>query len=401
LEQAMMNNPLIQLDPEKKHLFQVIQRRGPIARADLLSLLQTNVATLSRMMRPLLEARLIAEVGIGESTGGRKPVLYDINPRDFYVAGLDISRPYTQVVLANLKMEPLAREQFEMDESCTPEKTTRLIGEAVRRLAGQLGIADEQLIGAGLGTAGPLDPERGLMLHPRNFKAPGWTEVPIQTMLEQVLGVTVAVDLGAAAAVLAENLFGLGRDHRNMAFFHCSGGIRTGATAAGRIVRGIRGAEDAFGHMVIAVDGEPCNCGNFGCIEAYASIIAIVKKFVAGLKLGRTSMVVKPLTAIRYTDICNVAAKGDALAREVLSNAACYFGTGLANYIKLLNPGLVILSGPLVSHSELFYTTAVRVALEKLNLDERQQVVFSKGGYFGDQAIAMGAAALWIERQLQ
>jgi predicted NBD/HSP70 family sugar kinase len=89
------------------------------------------------------------------------------------------------------------------------------------------------------------------------------------------------IDNGANTTILAEYNFGAGKGYQNIAYFNCSTGIRTGAISAGTIVRTINDAEDAFGHMVIKVDGEPCSCGNYGCIDCYSSIYAIIQKYNA------------------------------------------------------------------------------------------------------------------------
>ncbi len=394
-------NPFRSLDHDAKKIFSLIQKKGPLTKNNLLAFLNTNIGVLNRTMAALLDLSLIVEVGNGASTGGRKPVLYDVNRNGYYAVGIDISRPYAQIVITNLKMEVLDKRQFEMDETCTPEKTVRQIGAIVRILLELLRLDHSRILGIGLGTVGPLDPEAGIMTTPQNFLASGWTDVPIKKLLEEELELATVIDTGANSAVLAENLFGEGRQYQNIAYFHCSGGIRTGATAGNAIVRTINNAEDTFGHMIVDADGEPCHCGNFGCVQSYASIFAIRKKFVAELKLGRSTSIAKPWDQIRYTDICNAATGGDDLAREIITRGACYFGIGLANYIQLLNPGLVILSGPLIAKSDLFYTTAVAIAVKKLNLLEKNRVVFSKGGYFGDETIAVGGAVMLVETYLK
>jgi predicted NBD/HSP70 family sugar kinase len=254
----------------------------------------------------------------------------------------------------------------------------------------------------GLGTVGPLEREQGVMISPKNFAATGWIGSPIKRMLEQELKLPVIIDNGANTAVLAEHFFGDGKEFQNIAYFHCSVGIRTGVISAGTIVRTINDAEDAFGHMVIDfVDGELCSCGNYGCIERYSSIFAIVQKFTVALKKGRVSKVIKPIEQIDYMDICEAAETGDDLAREIISNAATIFGAGLANYINLLNPSLVILSGPLVKQSGLFYQICTTSALKRIYSKPAKRIIFSKGGRFGDDAVSLGAAAMVIENHLK
>jgi predicted NBD/HSP70 family sugar kinase len=391
---------ILNLSEEGKELFGLFQKKGPLTKQDLLPIIKTNLSTLNRMIQPLEDERLLVESGIGESSGGRKPVLYDLNVSKFFVLGIDISRPYTQLVITDPKMHILKKQIFLMDESYTPEKTAQQIHQLFLEAIAELGIEKTLFLGAGLGTVGPLDRKKGIMINPKNFAAPGWRGMAIKQILEQRLQLPVLIDNGANTAVLAEQLFGMGKDFQNIAYFNCSVGIRTGATSAGTIVRSINDAEDAFGHMVVDVDGDFCDCGNYGCIDCYASIHSIVKKFGAAVKRARSTRIQKPVDQINYVEICQAAEAGDELAREIISGAAAIFGAGLANYINLLNPGLVILSGPLVSQSDLYYQISIETALKRLYTKENGRIVFSKGGHFGDDAISVGAAVMIVENAL-
>lgn len=389
------------ISEEGREIFSLLQKKGPFTKNDLLNFTGTNLSTLNRMIQPLETKRLVVEAGIGESSGGRKPVLYDVDQNNFFVAGIEISRPYTQVTITNLKAKIITKQQFAMDATFVPQKTVNLVAKIFQDLINRSGIDYQKIAGVGLGTVGPLDRDRGVMISPRNFEAPGWSNVPIKSMLEEKLNIPVIIDNGANTAVLAEQYFGEGKNFQNIAYFNCSIGIRTGAASGGNLIRTINDIEDAFGHMVIdLIDGEPCHCGNYGCIECYSSIFSIVQKFISALKKGRSSVITKPLEQINYLDICEAADANDELARETIINAATIFGAGLANYINLLNPNLIILNGPLVSHSDLFYHICKDVALRKHYLKENCRIYFSKGGFFKDDAISTGAAAMVIEKYL-
>jgi predicted NBD/HSP70 family sugar kinase len=386
------------INKDGRMVFSLLQKNGPLTKNDLLEILKiNNFTSLNRIMEPLMEEELIIEVGIGDSSGGRKPVLYDLDRGRFYVLGIDISRPYTEIVIADPKMNVLNTKTFNMDETFTPEKTVQTIAALFREGLSQLGIAKEKFLGAGLGTVGPLNRSTGMMIRPKNFAGVGWIEVPIKDLLEQALELPVIIDNGANTAILAEYNFGAGKGYQNIAYFNCSTGIRTGAISDGMIIRTINDAEDAFGHMVINVDGEPCICGAYGCIDCYSSIYAITHKYEAALKQGRSSAIPKPVAEIHYADICQAAEEHDSLAREIIINAATIFGVGLANYINLLNPGLVILSGPLICQSELYYQIASETASQRLYDQESHPIIFNRGGRFGNDAIALGAAVIVVE----
>ena len=393
-------NPIASLSEEQKSIFSIIQKKGPITKSDLLTLTGMKLTTLNRLMQPIEESTLIVENGIGESSGGRKPTLYNVNPKHFYLLGIDISRTYTQVILTNLKLDIIYEEQFEMNESFTPEKAVQKISDIFHTSLDSTKIGVENVLGVGLGTVGPLDRSKGIMINPYHFASDGWSNVPIRDMLFKELGLPVFIDNGANTAVLSEFLFGDGKSFRNIAYFNCGIGIRTGAISSGTIIRTINDAEDAFGHMVIDVDGESCYCGNYGCVECYSSIHSIVSNFISAKKKGRTTSVNKPMDEINYMDILNAADSSDDLAKEIITAAAVAFGTGLINYISLLNPGLVILSGPIISHSDLFYRVSTETVTKKIYLKGKNKVIFRKGGYFCDCAISIGASALVVESYL-
>ena len=392
-----MINQLVSLGGESKRIFKVIQRQGPITKSELVLITKIKLTSLNRMVQPLEELGLVISSGIGESSGGRKPTLYDVNTNAYYLIGIDISRTYTQVIVADLKMTIVAKERFEMTNEHTPIKTVKSIVDIINTLLRRKGIAKQKVLGIGVGTIGPINREKEIILNPRHFMANDWRHTPIKAMMEKALDLPVIIDNGANTAVLAEAFYGKGRGNKNIAYVHCGIGIRTGVIASGVLVRTMNDVEDAFGHMVVDVDGEKCSCGNYGCIETYVSIAAIVKQFVKGVKKGRKTRVDKPLENISYLDICIAAEQGDLLSREMIINAGTIFGVGLVNYMNLLNPQLVVLSGPIILQSPLFFDICTQTAKEKHYMKNESQVVFSKGGIFKEEAIAVGAAAVVLK----
>jgi predicted NBD/HSP70 family sugar kinase len=136
-------------------------------------------------MEPLEKEKLIIEVGIGDSSGGRKPVLYDLDTKRFYVLGIDISRPYTEIIIADPKMNVLNIKTFNMDETFTPEKAVQTIASLFQEGLSQLGIERKKFLGVGLGTVGPLNRSTGIMIRPNRFAGSGWVGAPIKNLLEQ------------------------------------------------------------------------------------------------------------------------------------------------------------------------------------------------------------------------
>lgn len=388
------------LQQDRKEVFNIIQKQGPLSKQNIQLITNLKLTTLNRIIYDLQSKELITEESLGESTGGRKPTLYNVNSSKFYIIGVDISRTYTQIVFANSKMQILKESKFLMDEDYSAEITLNKIVETINGFINKLKINKNQILGVGIGAVGPLDREKGVLLTPVNFIGDNWQNLAMKDILENKLGLPIIIDNGANCAVLGEYFYGSGKGFENIAYINCGVGIRTGVISSGKIIRTINDREDAFGHMVIDIDGEACYCGNYGCVESYSSIHSIIKKFKGELKEGKVSLLKKNLEDINYFDVFREANKGDIVAREVITNSAIIFGTALANYINLLNHKLVILSGPTVYISEIFYNISTETALLKIN-SANVNIKFSKGGNFKETAIAIGAAAMVLENLIK
>lgn len=390
---------MLNLNENSKSLLGIIQKNGPLTKNELLDLSKMTLSTLQRAIRPLLDEEFIIESAMGESTGGRRPSLYDVNPKKFYIIGIDLSRTYTRLVLTNLN---LSEVKWELVLSVlSPSEIVKMISERVNSALEDLTINKSSILGIGIGTIGPLDREKGTILNARNLNTREWINFPIREAIEKELKLPTFIDNGANSAVLGEYLFRKDKDINSMAYFNCGIGIRTGIVSSGNLIRTSTDTEDSFGHMIIDMDGEICSCGNYGCVEAYSSILKIRSNFISKVKMGRKSNLKKSLTEINYIDICSMAEDGDELAKEVITNSAVIFGLGLSNYINLLNPEIVILSGPLINYSNLFYKISTSSAEKRIYSKHSNKVIFNRGGKFKEKSIALGSAAMVVEELLK
>ena len=227
------SNILQSLTFEEKRIFNLIQKNGYMSKNEISHRTNIKLTTLNYIMEPLKQSKLIVEKCIGESTGGRKPILYDVNLNDFYIIGIDISIMYTQVVITNLQMKILYRDLFYMDSSCTSDETVRRIVEIINKAYVNLALDPSSALGIGVGSVGPLDVKNGIIKNPVNFYALRWNNVPIKELLEEKLKCPVVIENGANGAVVAEQFYGIGKGIENIAYFNCGIGIRTGTISFG------------------------------------------------------------------------------------------------------------------------------------------------------------------------
>lgn len=385
-----MIKSLKELSYRDLEILNIIQKTGPITKKDLQVTADIKLTTLNRVMKTLEDGKIIMEHGESESTGGRKAVEYDVCKKGFYVIGIDISRTYVKLVLTNMKLTIIKKEEYLMDESYSPKKTVEKIAFIIEQMLSDLSIKKNEVLGIGIGTVGPIDREKGIILNPKGFFNRDWVNVPIKTMVEERLSLPCFIDNGVNTAVLCEYLYGKGKDLKSVAYIHCGIGLRSAIISDSIIIRSMNDSEDAFGHMIVDHNGEVCNCGNYGCIESYSSIGSIIKKINAKTKNNN-----KSISEINYSELLKLELLNNKEAIEAINKAAEILGIGLANVVRLINPELVILSGPLIMDFDQYYEKAIETfhSINQMN----KRTTFSKGGRFQQDVIALGAVAMVIE----
>jgi len=385
-------------DNRLKQLYKLINNLGPITKSDLIAETGLSQTTCSRLIQDLLDQKLIIENGLGESSGGRKPSLYEIEPEAFNLIGIDISRTYTKVLLMNLKYKVKEEARMKMNQTSTPENTINFIEEKVNIMLINNRIEIKDILGIGIGTIGPLDRENGIIINPFDFPADGWLNIPITEILSRKFNTTVLIDYGVNTALLAEYQNSYHRTYNNILYIIKGIGSRTGIIIDGNLKHGT----DKFGvygqgHMIVDIHGRKCSCGEYGCVQAYSSINVIITDVIKSLKLGKKSILndrVSDIENIQFDDICQAVNENDPLCCEVIENAAYYTGMGIFNLINVLHPELIILSGPIYNNMNLFYEVATKTALKRDKIIYPNHSIQFSRGELGENAIAIGAGGL-------
>lgn len=386
-----------------KDIYERIRQRGIASKQELQEASGYTISTLTRILEDLANSGLIEESGFGESTGGRRPALYTIRADYGYVFGLDISRAYSRLVLCDMHLNKLDSVVWKMTEDLTPQRLLSAAVQAAEEMISKLGKKREAVLGIGIGAVGPLAADQGVILDPQGFPAKGWADIPVSALLSEQLRLPAYLDNGANTALLGEYWSDKEGRAEHMLYVHVGVGIRSSVMTGGKVVYGAVDMEGAVGQMIIQSDGIApiSHKGNYGAWESYVTAPALEREALARLKQGRSSVLRDMLSDIErltYTDLEQAYLEGDALARELLTQAAAYFGIGLANLLNILHPEKVILGGPIAGNIDLFFEDAVRIALEHTYYYPEYQVEFQRSKLH-DDAVAIGAAALVI-RQL-
>lgn len=250
------------------------------------------------------------------------------------------------------------------------------------------------LVGIGMGTPGVVDSERGIMLS-EAINIPGWKGRNLKAELEQILGIPAFVENDANAAGLGEFVFGAGKGARSLIFVTLGTGIGGAVILNGELVRGASFAAGELGHISVDPNGPKCGCGNYGCIELFASGPAIAqraKEYVTRGASTKLSTIASPeeLTA---EHVAKAAQEGDLLAQSILTEAGKLLGVALAGVVNLLNPDRIVIGGGVAQAGDILLEP-IRWEVKRRALPDTTKVLQIVPATLGTNAGVLGAAAL-------
>ena len=387
---------------EEKQAYILLQRNGAMTKKELQTMMNMKPSTMGRVLEALLEKGVITETTDLESNVlGRKPYKYDIAHLGKYLIGIDISRTEFNAVLCDFKINILDSvrlfgvieynsAQALIDEICS------MVLEMLRR--NHIDMSD--IIGVGVAMVGPVNRHTGCTGRVEGFPTDDWSRLPLRDILSDKLGCKVYVDNGAEMAVVYEYIYGLGKNCGRVAFINSGMGIRSGFISSDVLIRSIGYNENAIEHMMVQPMGRRCICGKFGCTRCYSTTKTVFEN-IRTLKIaGRKIKIDKPINEIYFPDVVEAALEGDVSCRKEIANAGDMFGYTLANYISLLGPEIVIISGVAVSMSDKYYESAIETARANLPRDG-EGVLFYKDGSHKNLTMAISAAAIIFEKYMQ
>jgi len=268
-----------------------------------------------------------------------------------WVLGVDIGG--TNLVVAAIPTgggEPVAlrsQETFpERGGDATVADIAEMVEAVVEETGAALGVGRDAFAGLGIGCPGPLDLTSGVVISSPNL---GWNGYPIRDRIAEAVSLPASLDNDANCATYGEWWQGAGKGAQSLFGVTVGTGIGGGYILDGRLVRGTSGSAGEIGHTTIDFTGRRCGCGNYGCLEAYASGPNIAARAREGLEAGYDSrlpqMVDGDLDAITARTVYDALMDGDEYAQEVMTETAKILGAGVANVVNTLNPEVVVIVG--------------------------------------------------------
>lgn len=317
-----------------------------------------------------------------------------------YVVGIEISGSGARqtAALANLDGRVLHQVRRPLVDVSDSGSILRLVDEMIGEVTVPERLQDGRILRVGVAVGGLIDARLGIVR--RLHHTPVWQNFPLQDYMAEKLEAPCIIDNNANAAALAEVEYGVVSEMENgyrkselvVLYLGLGKGIGGGLVVNGRIHHGISSTAGEIGHLLVKEHGPQCSCGSFGHLEAIASTQAIVQRMLAlsahtaGDRVGDLSV----------AEIFQLAADGNSAARQVVDEVHTYLGIALANIIHLVNPGIIILGGPVAQAGDLLIA-ALQARVHDLCLKEASEAVHIVQGKLGAEANIVGAITLALQ----
>jgi len=367
----------------ERRVLNAIRIGQEVSRASLDRQLHLATPTVSRIVDRLIDEGFVCELGFADTAAGRPPRLLEINSTGIGAIGVELGRTRTRIIYANLRGEPQVRDEIATGALSSPQDLI----DRIQKLIQTITEPNQRLLGIGIGTPGAYDSrlvsQRVTLGHNKT-----WKDVPLTDLIEDALDVPAYVANDANAAALAETWFGIGLDFSEVLFILGDVGIGAGMTVAGSIYEGASRRSGEFAHMVIDMQGDVCEqCHRQGCLD----LIAAAPKIIRAVSQARS---VGPEEGL--ADIILRAKTGLAPDAQVMANVMKALAIGIANYVLIFDPAVVIFGGQTMLDGLYVVEGVMQRLADEIEWSGRQVVMAPSK--FGLNAVAVGAAALVLQK---
>lgn len=367
-------------------LLKAIATQGPVSRIALSRETDLSKMTITSLISEYISKGIVRECGTSESASGRKPTLLEVVPDALLTLGIAVGRDFLQVGIIDLTGRIVLSDQIQMSQITSEDTFLQSLFAICDNILNN--IKDSRVWGIGVSSIGPINVESGIILDPPDFNIGNIAIVPA---LKKRYGFPVFIENDMAVSSLAEMYYGAGKSYDNFIYVGVTAGIGSGIIMNRRLVSGTTGLAGTIGHTIVAAGGEPCACGQNGCLEGYSSVRAIVawaKK--NGGEPGLT-----------WPDMLIKAKSGDKLCCDALERMYFYLSAALINMINLLDPQCVLIGGDFWFCGEEVIERLNQLVNKRIFAANVRETVPVLRSHFPGNATFIGTAALVMENNLE
>ncbi|MFV9568836.1 ROK family transcriptional regulator [Thermoanaerobacter mathranii] len=377
-------------------ILDIIRKMGPISRADIAKETNLTPPTVTNIVNKLIEEGVVVEYKVGESNGGRPPVLIKINPEFMTIIIVHISTNN----LHEYTLDAELNRKSEQTHSIKGLKEQEVLELLMSTLDKAIKESPNNISGIGIVVRGPVKTKEGISVFAPNI---GWRNVPLKAMIEEKFEIPTYIMNDVRAMAWGEFQMGKAKEVENMIFLKVGYGIGSAILINGRLYIGNNDSAGEIGHTTIDVAGPKCSCGNYGCFEALASEKALVNLVVKSIKEGNDSIVYQMakgiLDNVTPEMIYEAAKLNDKLAINSLETIGRYLGIGIANIINTFNPELILIGGGIVQ-GRSFFEDIMRETTKKRAFENSYSSCSIAFAELGDNATLIGAANMVMDEVL-
>lgn len=374
---------------------------GEISRAEIAKRTSLSSATITNLASELISQGIITEIApaISEAESkravGRPQRMLRLIPNACYAIGVHIGVGLFRVAVTNLHADIIENCIVEFERETPALDVLEQIATEIDGLIADTAIDRQRVLGVGVGASGLVNHEKGLsVLAPRL----GWQNVNIQEILQNKLSLPVQVDNNVRAMAIGEAFFGAGRGVNVLAFVYGRSGVGAGFVVNGQVFRGSGAGAGEIGHTIMVPEGgQPCRCGQKGCLETLVTEPVIVRQANEIAQQHPDSLLAQYLAQDDGTPLIDrlfaAAREGDQVTKSMIESQIHYLGIALANLVNILNPEMILLGGVFAQGDDLIRPVACQVMRETAFSSLGEDVIVEPTS-FGWRAGVIGAAAL-------
>ncbi|MDT0165659.1 ROK family transcriptional regulator [Actinotalea sp. AC32] len=366
-------------EANRARILSAVQQRGSLTQVELAGVTGLSAATISNIVKELTVAGVLATAPTSRS--GRRAQEVSLARNLGLVAGVHFAERSLRVAVADVSLRVVAEQRLPLPYEHRADEGLDRVGMLLDEMVDSLGAAPDEVLAVGVGLAAPVDTATGTVsadgvLH-------GWEGVAVGAQLGARLGVPVRVDNDANLGGLAELRLGAARGARDAVYVRVAQRVGIGVLVGGHVVHGRVGAAGEIGHLPVVDDGEPCRCGNRGCLETVVGSAALTAR-VAGT---HGPLLLRDLVA---------RAHDDDVVRAVVEDAGRVLGRALSGACLLLDPEVVVVGGDLARAGEVLLGP-LRAALHARALRTSAGPVPVVAAELGEQAEVRGGVVAALE----
>ena len=366
---------------------------------DLAKELDLSVPTVTKFISEMCEEGYINDYGKLETSGGRYPSLYGLNPESGYFIGVDIKKFAINIGLINFKGDMV---ELKMNIPFKSENTSEALEELCKlilQFIKKVDIDNDKILNININVSGRVNPESGYSFSQFNFE-----ERPLAEVLTEKIGFRVTIDNDTRAMTYGEYMKGCVKGEKDIIFVNVSWGLGIGIIIDGKIYTGKSGLSGEFGHTNVFDNEIICHCGKKGCLETEASGSALHRILIERIQNGESSILSNRILSkdnvLTLDEIIASVNKEDLLCIEIVEEIGQKLGKQIAGLINIFNPELVIIGGTLSLTGD-YITQPIKTAVRKysLNLVNKDSAIMTSK--LKDKAGIVGACMLARSRMFE